>query len=272
MKVRLPSRINLKIISATSVVLFTLLVSFIGVYAWFTTNRTYGDDMTGMKIAPSNGILKKLSIHELDINNNDGFVIDANTGLITGYYFNPTAKSEINIDWETAGTPEYNVNVPSLGQYSVLQKTNPLLLVFELTEALPSNQISITATAAQAYTPAQYDTMASGDGNPLSWVIKYSSKTYSTASLSNSDFTVSKGSLSSEGSFATVNNQGAVTSFTQTKTFYSGSTSSNITFVYVVIDYYEPAMEYFYDVNLGKDFIDDVEHDVPFTVDWTMVI
>lgn len=272
MRNKLLNGVNMKIAAATSVVIFTLLVSFMGAYAWFQSNKMVDDNASSMSITPSNGILKKLSIHELDFDNNNGYVTDATTGRITGYIFNSVAKSEININWRTAGTPSYNINVPSLGQYSVLQKTNPLLLVFELSEPLPSKDVSIVATAAKQYTPQEYGTASSAETNPLSWVVKYSNKVFTGESMSKVDFTIMKDTLLNEGHFANTNGSGTVTSFDKTQTFYSGSDTTNITFVCVVLDYFEEAMDYFFSSNIDKEFISDTEHDVPFDVDWTMVI
>ncbi|MBE6133657.1 MAG: hypothetical protein E7178_03185 [Erysipelotrichaceae bacterium] len=260
---------NLKIIASISVVLFSLVATFSGAIAWFQAMRNTNNTTDSFKITPRAGLLRTLSIHELV--ENDAFIYNQ-TGDIVGYNFNPIAASDITINWGEAVTPQYNVDTPSLGQYSLLQKTNPLLLVFELNNSIASSSVTITATASETYNAEQYDTEASGDGNPLSWVVKYSSKAFSKQQLADSDYIITTESLSNEGHFATIDNSGTLSEFNKTQTFYHGNNSTEINYVFVVLDYYEAAMEFFYFANLGKDFISDATKDVPFNIDWTMEI
>lgn len=264
---RIRNNKNLKIIASISVVLFSLVTTFSGAIAWFQAMRNSTTGAASMKVTPTNGQLKNLSIYELP--QETGFVNNQEGNLI-GYSFNTTATSSIDIDW-MAGKPIYDFEAPSLGRYSLLQKTNPILLVFELYELTPANEVTITALADAQYEVSQYESAANPTSNPLSWVSKYSSKVFGNT-MSSSDFVISIDSLSGEGSFAQVDSQGTVTSFTRQKTFYHGLDDTLIRYVCIVLDYYEPAMEYFYSVNLGKSFISDFSKDVPFDIDWTMTI
>ena len=90
--------------------------------------------------------------------------------------------------------------------------------------------------------------------------------------MATADFTISNDDLFQEGHFADIGDDGTWNGFTQTKTFYQGTNTTSIRHVCIVLDYYRNAMEFFYSVNLGKAFLNDYEHDVPFNIDWKMVI
>ena len=260
---------SLKIIASISVVLFSLVATFSGAIAWFQVMRSTTSNSEGMKVSLSSGVLKSLSFHELDPN--DG-IVTGEDGEVTSYKFSSEAISTIDITWGDTANPEYNVKTPSLGRYSLLSKTNPLLLVFELNSPTQANVVSIKATAAQQYTASQYESLANADSNPLSWVVKYSSKVITANSMVASDYTIATNTLSAEDHFATIDAKGNLSSFSQNKTFYQGNSTTLINYVCIVLDYYAEAMEYFYAVNLGKTFINDFSHDVPFDIDWSMEI
>ena len=258
---------TVKIIAATSLVAFTLVASFSAAIAWFAGIRNNITEGSGYDVKPISGQLDTLTIHELV--EDDEFVRDGSN--IVGYNFNPTWTSKITMNW-TTGQPQYDNKNPSLGKYSLLQKTNPLLLVFNLTGTYAANEIKITGKTPQQYTADQYQTMASSSGNPLSWVVKFSSKTVSAETMANSDYTILNSSLSQEGHFANITDDGTFNAFSQTATMYQGADTTSVRHVCIVLDYYANAMEYFYMANLGRDFINDIENDVIFNVDWTMVI
>ena len=260
---------TVKIIAATSMVAFTLIASFSAALAWFAGMRNNIEQGDGYNTKPISGQLDTLTIHELV--EDDEYIYNSTTHTIDGYNFNPTPASTIAMNWQT-GIPDYDNKTPSLGKYSLLQKTNPLLLVFKLTRAYEANTVKIVSTTSETYTGNDYESKASASGNPLSWVVQYSSKVLTSETIANSDFTIMTDSLSTEDHFADIGNDGTFNSFTQTKTFYQGSDTTKITYVLVMLDYYANAMEYFYMMNLGKSFINDIENDVPFNVDWTMVI
>ena len=278
---------NIKIIAATSMVIFTLFASFSAAFAWFTGIRQNQEAVDTMKVSPVTGQLKSLSIHTLK--ETGGFSLNEQ-GAITGYNFNTEAVSTINMNWQK-GEPDYStsesasesesvaesessysVSTPSLGLYTLTQPTNPLLLVFELNQATAANKVTISATASKKYQPSEYQSLANETSNPLSWVVKATSKVVTSNAMAVADYSIAKEDLSGEAHFAVTNNNGDVTSFDQTVKFYQGTGDTQIKFVCIVLDYYEPAMEYFFAVNLGKSFVEDSSKIVPFKVDWTMVI
>ena len=254
----------LKIAALTSMSIFTLFTCFSAAIAWYVGIKNNNESANDMKIENCNGILEKMSIHQLEVDNE--FIRDSSRSII-GFNFNPTPVSEVTIDW-SRGSAIYDATTPSLGQYSLLQKTNPLLLVFEFVDNIQDRDIQIDASCSQTYTADQYESMASSTGNPLSWVIKYSHITY-TSSV---NYSILSSDLTGEGHFAEVDQEGNLTAFNKDKQFYSGSGTNAIKYVCIVLDYYEDAMTYFYTVNLGKAFLNDIEHDVQFYCDWTMVV
>ena len=262
-------RSPLKLLAATSVSIFSLLTVFTSTAAWFDSRRSLDNGGDNFEVQSLQGALKQLTIHELA--DEDEFIYDSQTKEVTGYVFNSTPASTVLIDWNS-GSAIYDHQAPALGKYSLLQKTNPLLLVFTLNDAFPANEICITAVTSRTYTAAHYESMASGTGNPLSWVVKYSSLTKTAENLAASDFTIMSSALSNEGHFADISDEGTFNGFEQNETFFSSTSETNIRHVFVVLDYYANAMEYFYAANLGKAFLNDFENNVPFNIDWIMTI
>ena len=254
----------LKIAALTSMSIFTLFTCFSAAIAWYIGIKNNAESTNDMRIENCNGILEKLSIHQLEVDNE--FIRDSNQSII-GFNFDPNPASEVTIDW-ARGSAVYDATTPSLGQYSLLQRTNPLLLVFEFVDDIQERDIQIEASCSRTYTAEQYESMASSSGNPLSWVIKYSHITY-TSSV---NYSILSSNLTGEGHFAEIDQEGNLTAFNKDKQFFSGSSTTVTKYVCIVLDYYEEAMSYFYTVNLGKAFLNDIEHDVPFYCDWTMVV
>ena len=125
--------------------------------------------------------------------------------------------------------------------------------------------------------------VSQGHFNPLSSVVKYSSRAFASTDALNTikaedsvtlsdvtydtyDFSLAQ--LSGAGSFVEFDNQDSYSSFEQEPVIYS-TTSATVKYVAVVFDYYELAMETIYSAFMGNEVLSET---LSFTCDWTLVI
>lgn len=135
---------NLKIIAATSVTIFSLLVVFVGTFAWFqTTLNQEGHKGDDFEISVLNGRLKNIYFH-----NSTSVSVDDNTGKPVSFTFSNSYTGKISYDWDT-NTANYSGNTSiSLSEYTPLDHDHPLLMVFEMDDAYSidhDGEITITA-------------------------------------------------------------------------------------------------------------------------------
>ena len=278
---------NLKIISATSVTLFSLLTVFSATFAWFSMNEQVGNNGQQVQVQPISGYFYKLSIH------------NAVTISDTEYKFNQNPWGTIQIsNWNTRELVASFDDDDScfMGSYDYLEKIHPVLFLFEFGD---ENVESYTATSNEPITiKASTETSyylgdnavgrtISSTGNPLSSVVRYSSSVFSSESAleeikGNASVTLSDGvttntydtydfttnKLSGLDSFVKFNDQHLYSSFDQEPVIYS-TDSATVKYIAVVFDYYELAMETIYGAFLGDEALEDT---LGFECDWTMVV
>ena len=245
--------------------IFSLMACFTATYAWFYAERNKNNGMNDFGIDDFTGKLASLTVHELVEDNQ--FVKDGD-GNISGYVFNETPSLTITVDWSTRTI--YRDGEANMERYSLLQRTNPIFLVFKLTEAYAANEVKITATTESDFIGTN---ITSFEGNPLSSIVKFSSLTFSSEELATSDYTVSHDDLSDEVYFAQMSTDGStLDGFVKEQTIFSSESTDSITYIGVVLDYYDLALEYIYYLNLGNSYVSDTENDVYFECDWTMKI
>ena len=143
MKKFVPSN-KLKIIAATSVTIFSLLVLFIGTYAWFESSLRQKGQGDNFSVSSLDGNFKSVYFHK-----SSSVSIDNNTGKPTSFTFNPSYCGRIDYDWDTK-TAQYNgdTNI-SLDEYTPLDHDHPLLMVFEFHDTYNisfDGEICISAT------------------------------------------------------------------------------------------------------------------------------
>ena len=126
MKVRLPSRINLKIISATSVVLFTLLTVFVGTYTWFQSARFKDSDNNDI-VVTQRGKFQSISFYSCtNVTNNEN-------ESLTSFSFDMDYTGCISYDWDTFSYSTDGITDLSLQQYDPFSnKHRPCLAIVEL--------------------------------------------------------------------------------------------------------------------------------------------
>ena len=121
---RIKGKTTLKIISATSVTIFSLLCVFVATYAWFAMNKNV--DGSGMNVAISSlrGRLNKVYFHS--------FV--SNQSSESSFSFSKTPFITYEYDWESQSMVAEEDNVEDdwhMGDYDFLNKNHPFLVLFE---------------------------------------------------------------------------------------------------------------------------------------------
>ena len=279
-----------KIVAATGMTIFSLFAVCAATFAWFATNRDV--DSSGMQVSvDASGYFYKLSIH------------NAVTISDSQYRFDTNPWGTVQIEnWKTRRLiSSFSSDSCFMGSYDYLEKNHPVLFLIQLGDDSVANYTATSvdpitvkaktetdfylgdnAAGRTVYAPDEIN-YSQGHFNPLSSVVKYSSRVFadSTAldaitserSVTLSDVTYdtydfSVNQLSNTGSFVEFDNQDSYTSFEQHPVIYS-TTSATVKYIAVVFDFYELAMETIYGAFLGDEVLTDT---IGFTCDWTMVI
>lgn len=291
MSIRKPNKKTTKIVAATGVTIFSLLSVFSATIAWFSMNKNVDSSSGQITVEPASGYFYKLSIH------NALLVSDSQ------YRFNTDPWGTIQIEnWNTRRLiTNFSSDSCFMGSYDYLEKIHPVLFLFQFGDdsvpnytATSDKPISIKATtetdfyigdnaAGRTIYPIDEIDVSQGHFNPLSSVVKYSSRAFASTDALNTikaedsvtlsdvtydtyDFSLAQ--LSGAGSFVEFDNQDSYTSFEQEPVIYS-TTSATVKYVAVVFDYYELAMETIYSAFMGNEVLSET---LSFTCDWTLVI
>ena len=286
-----PNKKTTKIVAATGMTIFSLLSVFSATIAWFVASKDVGSNGQQISVEPASGYFYKLSIHNALIVSDSQYRFDTN----------PWGTVQIE-NWHSRRLiTNFSSDSCFMGSYDYLEKIHPVLFLFQFGDdsvenytATTENPIFVKATtetnyyigdnaAGRTLYPTDEIDVSQGHFNPLSSVIKYSSKVFASTSALNQikaedsvtlgnvtydtyDFTPNQ--LSGTGSFVEFNNQDSYTSFEQEQVIYS-TTSATVKYVAVVFDYYELAMDTIYGVFLGDEVLTDT---LSFTCDWTLVV
>ncbi len=137
------NKLNLKIIAATSMCVFSLFALFSGTIAWFNVTQAATDNANNMGVKPLAGKLKGVYFHELSSK-----AIDPDTKVASSFTFASAYSGKIEFDWETK-TADYDGNATvNLSQYTPLDPEHPVLMVFEMSEGYSirgDGELTITA-------------------------------------------------------------------------------------------------------------------------------
>lgn len=285
-----PRNNGLKIVAATGMSIFTLFTVFCATYAWFSMNISSKTEGNRISVEPASGKFYKLSIHNAVSISDTQFGFDAN----------PWGTIQIE-NWRTRRLiTNYSSDSFFMGSYDYLEKMHPVLFLFQFGDdgvenytASADEPISIKAStnidyyvgdnaAGRTLYPIDEIDVSQGHFNPLSSVVKYSSRVFASAEdlddiktennmiggVTYDTYDFSTEDLSGEGSFVAFDEQDLYDSFEQEPVLYS-TTSATVKYVAVVFDYYELAMETIYGAFLGDEVLSDT---LSFTCDWTLVI
>ena len=272
------SRNALKLVSATSMTIFSLLSVFTATAAWFDSQRNLNEGANEMAIHPVSGNVKKLTIHKLVDEDN----LDENT---PNYIFNSSAIASYEIDWNTRNITSNVTQAVTLSRYTLFNRERPMLFLFELCDPLKASSIEITMTVPDRIdgqenhnlletneTTNQPVRALQSSGNPLSSVVKFQTLAFSNTV----NYTIPRTSLSSADSFIKMKADGSPNFQTSrnSKTIGLDATvhTGSVKYVGVVFDYYSEAMEYVYTINLGSDVLNasDLDSSIGFDFDWAL--
>ena len=289
---------NLKIIAATSLVIFSLFTCFTGAMAWFTGLQNNSRDVDDMVIVHSTGKLNKITFHELE----DKSVGDNYSDC--EFSFNKTPVGTITYNWQTnTKSTEGNTSVEMIG-YNYLDEEEPLLMLIELNEDYNSSiepaVVTLTTNSEtqdyigkrQANLQPVYDIEDSrlivdsgtvtrdGTDYNVNFYGLSSAVKFFTSQYSSTDFSTTFGSaeyytftgLTNQKGFVTISNDGNDSSFVNSISPLI-STTGTVKYIAVIIDYYSEAIEYIYNTYLGDATLEqDYEGFLYFKCDWLMEI
>ena len=141
---------NKKILAATGMTLFSLVAVFVATVAWFAAVDTVASD--GMKVrvktAEDENSFSKMTIHRCMFNESD----------TTKYVFNPEPEYTLGPGQTDTGTFEmldYDNNA------SALNRSQPVLLLFEFEEGTTEAGIRLTASTTNTTYPLSVINMVS---------------------------------------------------------------------------------------------------------------
>ena len=291
---------NLKIISAISVALFSLVTVFTATAAWFCSFSTVDGDGMDIKPISDKGRLRQVTVHECaDIKN-----------INSVYSFKREPSFTLTYNWGNTVTNKISVN---MGEYSPLEPYKPLLFVFELSGEFRSTSASDFYIKGKTPVPGflgdlastgypAYDLLNTESGMhlgtrdidtnddgveetvgvyPLSSAVTiktigYSSDEYTSLLNGSSSSTIDIAStlVNSLDNKGFVNTNGSTISFLREKTFFS-STGNNqkISRVAMIVDYNGDAISAIYQTYLGDDTLEDAFNGyLCFKCDWNLEV
>lgn len=280
---------TLKLVAATSICIFNLLVVFVACFAWFSSNVDVRNSGANMNVQLFDRRFRRMTLHKFVgvSDNNYQFKQDPSCQFTYSYLDNSTQYTRYDalVDGED--------KAPLMEEYSLTSPTNPLLAIIEFSRIYNTNTGDDPITIkAQTDNPFICATDEHGDfvlgldteSNPLSSVIKFSAASYSsfqgyTGTAGNpsiNTYNLPKPSNNSWQHFVQIgtDNEGNYTYNNATGwnnemdiITISGSPTQYVT---IIFDYYEEALGYIYNKYLGDEVLE--RESVPFGCDWTIII
>ena len=276
MKQRRKSK-NVRILSATVVVIFTLLASFSGTFAWFQAQRTISTSTNAFEVVNQGESVAGLSFH-------------AYTGTVTSntveyYTFDPQPAGQFEYqDGELKPVDEENPFVLTMNDYTLESPHQPILILIALSNS-GSSYVSFNNSSVYPTTNNSLKGADQGD-NPLSSIVEFYTFTYSSDendtthilnrvvndhfALPTSEFIKESdeehGIESNWNSFAKFKTNGDYNGFGSEAVLYNGSTAG-LSYIGIVVDYYSDSLEWISSFYLGDERL---EEKLTFACDWWM--
>ena len=235
---------NIKILTATSMCIFSLVAVFVATFAWFATNNSTSATGLTVKVATPGVTLSNIEIHRCIANQ------CTDTQLV--FYQDHTSFS-------SDGTPE---SILTFNDYGDFVNSDPILLLFKF-----GTEMSVKVSASTSSTRFGQQIKTTNQNNyPLSNAIHFQSST--NISLVDEKYVVSSLSNSSSfiNSFPSTTSATSYTSLTSDITIYNG-VSAPVTQVGVIIDYYAAAVNFLRDYRFAEGIVK-----VTFKCDFSMVV
>ena len=226
------NRKNLKIAMATGMSLFSLLATFTAVFAWFSLNNSVSANGMTIKATNENLSFSALTVHRC--------IKNTSTSTVLQFY---------EEEAYTYGATDNPANSLDLPYYSDLLTTEPVLLLFAF-EHTTVNSITINAETALTSMTTQI-TSSNHNSFPFSSAVYFKTKAYTSSSFPFTNVVVNE--LSELKSFVNMSN-GAYTGFNNNVSLYESNSTTEITYIAVIMDYYEDALSYIFSQNLGTSY------------------
>ena len=292
---------NLKIIAATSMVIFTLFSAFTAAYAWFTSVRARVINNDDFNVQAHPGIIKRIKVFNqvanvpyvfkstpakiYDVNDEDVTLNTSNEDItIRSYasldeYPDATLLYLFELDATSASSDdEYFIKMKTETPDSSASGANGTngSLVYRDNAGYPIHPVVFDVTPEKKAQMQQEDPNLDDSYfglNSMSSVISFSAKTFETLTPSNNQYDLrSDYSSVTAVNFVNANNNQGETTFSYTSSSldaYRRAVGSNDTvpnYVGVVCHYNAASLQYIININLGNPASDYEE--IRFTVDW----
>ncbi len=261
----------LKIIGATVMCIFSLMVCFCGVFAWFVSKTSQNNTGSNFAVENVGQAVSNITFYEFDSIQEDNEV--------SYYTFKAGAGEQIDVNIvDDVATPTKPL---ALNQYSLENPHQPLLMLLELR----SDRLKINLETEHYYmADGDHDHIASTD-NYLSSVVDFHSVLFGTTgntslvyrkSLFTNKIAIGVGELIDSGenknlsSFAEFDNNGEYVDFNQNVSVFDGY-ATNCSYLAIVIDYHSVSVEYIYSHFMGNEYLDQ-EDGLPFSCDWVTTL
>lgn len=270
--------LNIKMVAAVALCSFSVVAVAVSTIAWFTAYRSKGSE-GGMRIYTPDKIFKKMTIHEI-VN------IDY-ANVKYSFDKDPIASATYN---KTTGRVETSENFTiEMDTYNDLEQNHPVLMLVELIDTITATSddpITVYASSSNTEYFGVPDETGNPkneilrEGNPLSSVVAFYTKAYTTAELNNASITTA---TTYDFPIAELDNTSGFTretfstfddttmefiGFTQNKRLW-GTETATVNYIAIICDYYRPAIEFVYSTYLSEEVLEDT---IYFTCDWSMVI
>ena len=233
--------------------IFSLLTVFVATIAWFAMNKDVGASGMTLRVNNEGNVLSMLTIHRCNLS--------ASTTSDLVFY------SEPSVTVSSTGISTASV---TMDNYSDLNKTQPILLLFSLNEGTKEADITVTAKSDnQNYVSTITEDNISAF--PFSTAVRFKSASYTNSSFPFDSVSIS--ALTQVTSFVTIENNSYAGYDSQINLFAGSDANKIVKYVAVIMDYYPEAREVLLTNNVGVDILAQSNNNaIDFYCDWIVEI
>ena len=195
--------------------------------------------------------------------------------MMTVHRCNLSASSESNLVFYsdpaiTVSTSGVTTSTLTMDNYSDLNRTDPVLLLFTLNSGIKESEVTVAATSDNENYVSTI-TAENISAFPFSTSVIFKSASFTDNSFPFNNVQVS--SLTQTTSFVTIQNHSFSSYSSQINLFSGSDANKTIKYVAVVMDYYPEAREVLLTNNVGVDVIAaDNNNVINFICDWILEI
>ena len=248
---------GIKLLTAVVICVFTLITTLTSTLAWFSFNKKSEINGMSIRVAMNLSDVNGVTVHRCKLSESTSTLLKF--------------ESEPSVRISGSGSVQ-EISGIDMENYSILNQTQPVLLLFTFKDGIEASSINITATSdSNAFvTAATAQNVASF---PFSSAVRFKCGAYTSVSFPFDN--VSSSDLGNNTSFVslTLDNEGNVTgsSFTQQLNLYTGSGNTEVTYLAVILDYYPAAIDYIVG-NTNYDVFQGNNNSINFTCDWSLTL